>query len=82
LECFPAVYRYYDQQLTALCKSLVESITEASKCENASESTVIASALQVDGSDPHAALNAPLNPMMTLRTALFQLYLALQTFHR
>lgn len=85
---FSLVYQYYDSQLTGLCKPIVDSVSRALKSIRTSEEQILSLAMEASGEMPRqtqtrdAAEDADVFPKLTMGTALFELYLSLQQFHK
>ena len=85
IQCFSNVYQYYDSQLTTLCKPVVESLTRTLKTYKLSDERVIALAMEASGESSRDRERSPdKEPIakLTMGTALFELYLCLQQFHK
>jgi hypothetical protein len=85
IDAFSTVYRYYDAQMAAQVKPIIESITRALKStHSASEDEVVALALEASGQprtgQQHLDEVDSIGPRLTMGTALFELYLCLQQF--
>ena len=84
IDAFATVYRYYDTQMAAQVKPIIESITRALKStHSASEDEVVALALEASGQPRTGQQLDEVNsigPRLAMGTALFELYLCLQQF--
>ena len=84
IDVFATVYRFYDAQMAAQVKPIIESVTRALKSSHStSEDEVVALALEASGQprsvQPLDEANS-IGPRLTMGTALFELYLCLQQF--
>ena len=87
---FTIVYLYYDGQLADTSKPVVDNVTKTLKSIHASNNQIVSLALEASGEVPqalhngHAKQNEADNiaPRLSMGTALFELYLCLQQFHK
>ena len=83
---FSIVYQYYDGQLFSHCKPVVDSISRTLRTCSLTEEKAISIALEAAGEAPRSTVseqeNAEKEPKLTMGTALFELYLCLQQFHK
>lgn len=88
---FTIVYLYYDGQLTDTSKPVVDNVTRTLKSIHASNNQVASLALEASGEvshqvrhNGHAQQNEAdtIAPKLSMGTALFELYLCLQQFHK
>lgn len=87
IPAFSIVYLYYDSQLVDSIKPVVDSITRTLKSLHTSREQITSMAFEASGEvipkngkhhqDPDA-----IAPRLSMGTALFELYLCLQQFHK
>uniref|UniRef100_A0A0N8EGD3 Unc-13 D n=1 Tax=Daphnia magna TaxID=35525 RepID=A0A0N8EGD3_9CRUS len=87
---FNIVYLYYDGQLTDISKPVVDSVTRSLKSVHTNNNQIVSLALEASGEvsrpvqNGHAKQNEAdaIAPRLSMGTALFELYLCLQQFHK
>ena len=90
IPAFTIAYMYYDGQLADTSKPLVVNVTKSLKSINASNNRIVSLALEASGEvtqtlqNGHAKQNDTdtIAPQLSMGTALFELYLCLQQFHK
>ena len=94
IPCFSVAYKYYDGQLASLGRPVVDSMTRSLKLATYSDEKVRSLALEAAGEAPRPAPpppsaeresspeQDPVPPKLTMGTALFELYLSTQQFHK
>lgn len=90
LAVFNIVYLYYDGQLTDISKPVVDSVTRSLKSIHTSNNQIVSLALEASGElsrslqNGHSKQNEAdsIAPRLSMGTALFELYLCLQQFHK
>lgn len=84
LSPFSIAYLFYDSQLCGLTKPVVEGVTRSLKSGYTSEEEMITLALEASGvpPDPKRTEQSPMETRLTIGTALFELYVSIQQFHK
>lgn len=79
LSPFSVAYLFYDGQLCGLAKPVVDSVSRSLKSVHISDDEMISLALEASGA-PQDQSGA--TPNLTIGTALFELYVSIQQFHK
>ena len=83
VNAFGIVYGYYDGQLAGSIKAVVDSVTRTLKSVHTSEDQIVKWALdEASGETGQQEDLDEITPRLTMGTALFELYLCLQQFHK
>ena len=77
---FSVAYLFYDGQLCGHVKPVVDSVSRSLKSVHISEDEMISLALEASGGPPVNQDCA--TPNLTIGTALFELYVSIQQFHK
>lgn len=86
IPAFNLVYLYYESQLADVSKPVVDSISRVLKSIQVSHDQVVSLAFEASGEIKAGQVSSPdaetIAPRLSMGTALFELYLCLQQFHK